>query len=234
MKSNYIMELLSFYCISLLVLLSSGLKASAQDDNGGTTSSGTQLSFEAIATIVGLGGIVSGGISAIINLLVEDYLSKKKRKMRDALSRQSFYRDMIYQLERMLSSSRFQEATAPKDEVDETFEEIHKIMRENYLLLEEDIKDEWRKVSHNWRDYYPEQIRELYLRMTKLRDLLVKKYNGSRRRFAKETGRSVPTEIHPVNWPLEKLTQLKEDIVDYSEQKNANEDAKKSEDTAAR
>lgn len=222
MKSNYTMELLGLYCISLLILLSPDPRISAQEDNSGTTDSGNQLSVQAIAGIVGLSSIVSGGISAFVNLFLENHRSKKKRKLKDVLNKHLFYKDIIYELERMLSSSRFQKATEPETEVEEKFNEIHKIMRENYLLVDEEIKDEWHNVSGNWREYFQHDPRlrlELAQKVIKLRDLLVKNYNESRSNFAKETGRPTPRKVGPDNWPIEKLNYLKEYIVDYSAQK---------------
>jgi hypothetical protein len=92
----------------------------------------------------------------------------------------------------MLYSERFQKATEPESEVEQTFEAIHKLMREHYLLVEEEIKDEWHKVS-NWRESFLTSNRvlrlELALRVIKLRDVLVKHYNKSVEKFPSGDGR---------------------------------------------
>jgi hypothetical protein len=220
MKFNYAMELLSFHCISLLVILCSGLMASAQDDNDSITDSGSQLSIEAIAGIVGLASIVSGGVSAVINLVIENYRSRKKIRLEDTFNRHRLYKEIIYDLERMLYSVRFQKATEPESEVEETFAAIHKLMREHYLLVEEEIKDEWHKVSSNWRESFifqsnPMLRLELALRVIKLRDLLVKNYNKSAEKFPQETG-GYSRVIELKKWPAQRLNYLKEYIIWYA------------------
>jgi hypothetical protein len=209
--------------LSLLVLPSSGLNASAQEDNNaGSTGSGNQLGFQTIATIVGLSGIVSG-VSAVINLLLENYRSKEERKLKDVLNKHLFYKDIIYILERMLSSARFQKATEDTSEVSMVFESIHKIMGENYLLVEEEIKDEWHKVSGNWRESFEfgaeaKQRQEFALQVIKLRDLLVKKYNESTGKLAKTGVKS--RIITEEKWSIEKLNYLREYMIEDAMKKH--------------
>jgi hypothetical protein len=114
----------------------------------------TALSVPELGALVGLSGILSGVVVAMVNHKITVVRSKQERQFEILQNKVSIYQFIVYHLRIMINSPEFKSGTEKPDAISKTIHQIDSQLETKLFLLDPDSIHYWLLVRRDYKELW--------------------------------------------------------------------------------
>jgi hypothetical protein len=152
------------------------------------------LGINEFAQFVGLSAAISGGVLAFVNYFLSNWGLKERRQLRAMKDKANACSEFCFHLTRMIHNDEFQLRSENIGKIEETFKDIDEKIKDNYYILDENVRLSWILLRSNWQAEYSQNHINFVKKAINLNNDAAKVLNISRKTLKSK----IRTEIDEV------------------------------------